>query len=118
MVDLDLGALATGSGAVSRMTLARGAGSGTTGTGAAAAAGPGGHGHGQGQGVAPPEISHDISTWLRLPLLVETQRQMLQAVGSGGLQPHKLVASWRLLFRRPAAPHPCTASTLVPLDNP
>ena len=83
VVDLDLGALATGSGV----------GSGS------------GHGPGNGNGNGAPEPSHDvhshdISAWLRLPLLVETQRQMLQAVGAGGLQPHKLVASWRLLFRQ------------------
>jgi len=84
VVDLDLGALATGSGV----------GSGSSGSG---------HGHGNGNGAADPSHgvhSHDISGWLRLPLLVETQRQMLQAVGAGGLQPHKLVASWRLLFRQ------------------
>ena len=84
VVDLDLGALATGSGV----------GSGSSGSG---------HGHGNGHGAAKPSHdvhSHDISAWLRLPLLVETQRQMLQAVGAGGLQPHKLVASWRLLFRQ------------------
>jgi len=90
VVDLDLGALATGSGVGSGV----GSGSGSSGTGT-----------GNGNGLDEPSHahavhSHDISAWLRLPLLIETQRQMLQAVGAGGLQPHKLVASWRLLFRQ------------------